>query len=45
MPYINYLHLYTDAVGSRGVWAVYGRKWFYGSSPTEMNDCNITPKE
>ena len=39
------LHLYSDAAGSLGFGAVFGRKWFYGSWPEEMRDYNITLKE
>lgn len=39
------LHLYTDAAGSWGFGAVFGRKWFYGAWPESMKEYNITLKE
>ena len=36
------LELFTDAAGSKGYGAVFGRKWFYGSWPESWSSLNIT---
>lgn len=36
------LELFTDAAGSKGYGAVFGRKWFYGSWPKSWSSLNIT---
>ena len=35
------LCLYTDAAGSSGYGAIYGKKWFYGSFPDSWKKANI----
>ena len=35
------LELFTDAAGSKGYGAVFGRKWFYGSWPESWSSLNI----
>ena len=36
------LELFTDAAGSKGYGAVFGRKWFYGPWPEKWSSLNIT---
>ena len=36
------LELFTDAAGSKGYGAVFGRKWFFGSWPESWGSLNIT---
>ena len=36
------LELFTDAAGSKGYGAVFGKKWFYGSWPESWKSLNIT---
>lgn len=39
------IQLYTDASGSHGYGAVFGKSWFYGTWDAEWRDFNITVKE
>ena len=39
------LHLFTDAAGSLGYGAVFGKQWFYGGWPQSWSRENITLKE
>ena len=36
------LELFTDAAGSKGYGAVFGKKWFFGSWPESWGSLNIT---
>ena len=36
------LELFTEAAGSKGYGAVFGRKWFFGSWPESRGSLNIT---
>lgn len=39
------IQLYTDASGSHGYRAVFGKSWFYGAWDAEWRDINITVKD